>query len=83
MAPQRTVPTPVAIALATAVGTVDRLHGRSSELNAATILYLTRTGGYSRVKAERLLGWVPQVSLDEGMARTEAWLRAEGHLTRT
>ena len=45
--------------------------------------YLTRTGGYSRVKAERVLGWVPRISLDVGMSRTEAWLRAEGHLTRT
>ncbi len=40
----------------------------------------TRAGGYSRAKAERVLGWVPQVSLDEGMARTEAWLRTEGYL---
>src|SRR3984957_21057085 len=83
MAPQRIVPTAVAIGLATAVGTADRVRGRASELNAAIVLYLTRTGGYSRVKAERVLGWVPRISLDVGMSRTEAWLRAEGHLTRT
>ena len=83
MAPQRTVPTAVAIGLATVVGTVDRVRGRASELNAETVLYLTRTGGYSRVKAERVLGWVPRICLDVGMSRTEAWLRAEGHLTRT
>ncbi len=78
--PPRTVPTRVAIALATAAGTVERFRGRSSELNAETVYYLTRAGGYSRAKAERVLGWVPQVSLDEGMARTEAWLRTEGYL---
>ena len=83
MAPQRTVPTPIAAALATAVGTAERLRGRHSELNAETVGYLTRTGGYSRAKAERLLGWIPKVSLGEGMERTEAWLRAEGHLARS
>ena len=83
MAPQRTVPTPIAVALATAVGAAERLRGRPSELNAETVGYLTRTGGYSRAKAERLLGWVPQISLSDGMARTEEWLRAEGYLTRS
>ena len=51
MAPQRTVPTPIAVALATAVGAAERLRGRPSELNAETVGYLTRTGGYSRAKA--------------------------------
>lgn len=35
---------------------------------------------YSREKAERLLGYHPQVDFEEGMARTEAWLRAEGYI---
>lgn len=30
-------------------------------------------------KAKNLLGWEPQVSLEEGIIRTEAWIR-EGHL---
>ena len=83
MAPQRTVPTAIAVALATAAGTAERLRGRQSELNAETVGYLTRAGGYSRAKAERILGWTPRVSLAEGMERTEAWLRAEGLLDRT
>jgi nucleoside-diphosphate-sugar epimerase len=80
MAPQRTVPTGVAVALASLAGTYERARGRASELNSETVYYLTRTGGYSRAKARDLLGWVPQVSLEEGMRRTEAWLRAEGLL---
>lgn len=80
LAPPRAVPTSVALVLAQAVHTVERLGGRSSELNAETVRYLTRTGGYSRRKAERFLGWVPKVSLDDGMAMTEQWLRAEGLL---
>lgn len=30
-------------------------------------------------KAKKILGWEPQVSLEEGIARTEAWIK-EGHL---
>lgn len=33
---------------------------------------------YPTTKAERLLGYRPRVSFEEGMARAEAWLRAEG-----
>ena len=36
---------------------------------------------YSNAKAQRRLGWSPRVSLDEGMRRTEAWLRQSGRLT--
>jgi nucleoside-diphosphate-sugar epimerase len=35
---------------------------------------------YPAAKAERLLGWRPRVSLDEGMRRSEAWLRETGRL---
>jgi nucleoside-diphosphate-sugar epimerase len=44
------------------------------------IEYLTHPGTYSIEKARRLLGWEPQVSLDDGMARTEQWLRERGLL---
>ena len=40
--------------------------------------YLARPGTYSIAKARRMLGYDPAIELDEGMARTEAWLRAEG-----
>jgi nucleoside-diphosphate-sugar epimerase len=42
--------------------------------------YLARTGTYSIEKARKLLGYEPAVDLDEGMRRTELWLRAEGLL---
>ncbi len=35
---------------------------------------------FSIAKAQRLLGYAPAIDLDEGMARTERWLRAEGYL---
>lgn len=81
--PQRTVPTAVAVALASAVGTFERMRGRPSELNAETVRYLTRTGGYSRAKAQRVLAWIPRVGLADGMDVTERWLRAEGLIAAT
>lgn len=76
----RTVPTPVAVSFAAVVSTATRLRGKSTEVNPATVRYLARTGGYSSAKARALIGYEPKVDLDEGMRRTEAWLRDEGLL---
>jgi nucleoside-diphosphate-sugar epimerase len=53
---------------------------RDSEVTPAVVDYLTRRGTYSIERARSLLGFDPAVALDEGMERTEAWLRAEGLL---
>jgi nucleoside-diphosphate-sugar epimerase len=74
----RTAPAPAARLLARGLGSVERAIGRDSELSAATIDYLLRTGTYSIAKARRVLGHQPHVLLDEGMARTAQWLRAAG-----
>jgi nucleoside-diphosphate-sugar epimerase len=42
--------------------------------------YLARRAAYDCPRAREVLGWRAQVSLDEGMRRTEAWARAEGLL---
>jgi nucleoside-diphosphate-sugar epimerase len=67
-------------AAATQAGIANRL-GRTIELSPAAVHYLAdRRGTYSIAKAADLLDWRPQVGLDEGMARTGDWLRAEGLL---
>jgi nucleoside-diphosphate-sugar epimerase len=71
----RTAPAPVARTLARGTGSVERALGRDSELSAATVAYLLRTGSYSIGKARRVLGHDPQVGLEEGMARTARWLQ--------
>ncbi len=78
--PARRVPTPVAMALAAIPETAARLTGSTTELRRSSVLYMTRTGTYSIAKARRLLGWEPAVDLDEGMRRTEVWLREAGYL---
>ena len=71
------LPTALAVAAASAAGSVERLRGRRTELNAASMRYLARPGGYSIDKARRILAYEPQIDLDEGMRRTEAWLHEQ------
>ncbi|MEQ9364237.1 MAG: NAD-dependent epimerase/dehydratase family protein [Leptospirales bacterium] len=40
--------------------------------------FIRRPNAYSIEKANRLLGYSPDISLDQGMAQTEAWLKTEG-----
>jgi nucleoside-diphosphate-sugar epimerase len=69
-------PTPVVIALAVTVGRLSA----GGEVTADAIRYLARKGTYSIEKARSLLGYEPAVDLDEGMRRSEQWLRGEGLL---
>jgi nucleoside-diphosphate-sugar epimerase len=76
----RTLPKPVAAAIAGAGGRAMKMLGRDTELSAGSVVYLAKRGGISIEKARRVLGYEPRVSLDEGMRRCEEWLRAEGML---
>jgi nucleoside-diphosphate-sugar epimerase len=48
--------------------------GKEVNFSPAAIDFVTRQHSYSIEKAQRVLHFVPQVGLDEGMARTAAWL---------
>ncbi len=78
--PPRSMPTPAAVAVAEAARLAARLRGRHTELGRGVMEMLSKTRPVSNDKAHDLLGWWPAVGLDEGMRRTEAWLRAEGLL---
>jgi len=72
----RSLPAPPALVLASATGAVQRAFGGNSELCAASVHMLNRRGTYCIDRARADLGYDPAVDLDEGMARTSAWLRA-------
>lgn len=76
----RSLPPVVARAAAPVVGAVFAAVRREPPLSDRTLEYLTHPGTYAIGAADRVLGWRPEVGLDDGMARTEAWLRAEGLL---
>jgi len=73
-------PTAPLVVLAGLQAGIDRLRGFPGEVNPNAVRYLTRTGTYSIAKAQRLLGFAPQVRLEEGMRLCERWLREEGLL---
>lgn len=78
--PPRVVPEPV---LRVAFALIERgfeLAGTEPPARAQALNYLIRPGAYSIEKAHRKLGFEPRVDLEEGMRRTEAWLRSEGLL---
>ncbi len=54
--------------------------GGSTELGGGTIDMLSRKSSYSIAKAGKLLGYRPQVNLEEGMRRTEEWAKEAGLL---
>ncbi|WP_412068729.1 NAD-dependent epimerase/dehydratase family protein [Rubrivirga sp. IMCC43871] len=76
----RSVPPRLARAVAPVVAAGARLVGKEPPLSGRTLEYVTHPAAYSTAKAARVLGWRPAVGLDEGMARTEAWLRETGRL---
>jgi nucleoside-diphosphate-sugar epimerase len=47
---------------------------------ARATTFVDRRGTVSTQRIRDELGWAPRVDLDEGLRRTEEWLRAEGLL---
>jgi len=76
----RRVSTRVAGGIAAAMEATARLTGRSPLMTRFATSYLERPGTVSTRKAREELGWSPQVPLEEGLRRSEKWLRAEGYL---
>lgn len=71
------VPTRVAVAVSALVAATARVFRQKTEVNPASIRYLARTGTYSIEKARRVLGYEPQIDLEDGMARIERWLTTQ------
>ncbi len=76
----RALPPSVARTGARLVDAVARLRGVRNELTPAAVDYFMRRGTYSIANAREVLGYEPAVGVVEGMARTEEWLRAAGHI---
>jgi 2-alkyl-3-oxoalkanoate reductase len=75
-----TAPMPVLRAATAAMELAARATGRPPIVTQFALDYFTRTHGYSTKRIREELGWESQVTLEEGMRRTEEWFRAEGML---
>jgi 2-alkyl-3-oxoalkanoate reductase len=78
--PVRTLPRPLVTSAAALLEVVARLTGGEPELGRDAVWYVSRRAVFPNTRAREELGWEPRVSLDEGMRRTEAWLRGQALL---
>jgi nucleoside-diphosphate-sugar epimerase len=54
------------------------LTGGVNEASTATISQLCTKSWFSIAKAERVLGWKPEVSFEDGMQQSKQWAQAQG-----
>jgi nucleoside-diphosphate-sugar epimerase len=76
--PLRTAPLALLRPASTALSAGARVLRADDDVNPRSAEFLARRGTYSIAKAERLLGWRPEIDVQDGLAGTLAWLRAEG-----
>ncbi|MCY1431329.1 hypothetical protein D9M71_472940 [compost metagenome] len=75
-----TLPLCLAVALTRLIWGVNRLFKNKGEVTPDTMYMFARKGGVSIAKAQRMLGYQPKVDLEEGLRRSEAWLREGGQI---
>ena len=75
------MPRVVALALTLPFELLARVDGYPPRLARASIEFYSHRVVFDIEKSKRLLGYVPRVSFEEGMARTYQWLVASGYLT--
>ncbi len=78
----RRIPAPVARTGASLVAHSSKLLGKRPQVLPEMVGVMTSRARFAGEKARDRLGYAPEVSLSEGMARTKAWLRGRGELRR-
>ena len=67
---------------ASAATKMANLTGGINEASTATVEQLSTTSWFSIAKAERILGWQPEVSLEQGMHYSRQWAEDRGLLQK-
>jgi nucleoside-diphosphate-sugar epimerase len=78
--PRLHVPVPLVRAGAWGAEIAGRLLGIEPPLSREGVRFFTQSRAFSTEKAQRELGWAPQVEVEEGARRAVAWYREEGML---
>lgn len=73
-----TVSTKLALIAAAAATKIANLTGGVNEASTATVVQLCTKSWFSIAKAERILGWKPEMPFEEGMQRCKAWAQEQG-----
>jgi nucleoside-diphosphate-sugar epimerase len=74
----RRLPRPVLELVGMATERWAKLRGEPPAFTAGAVTFINRRGTVSAAKAREELGWEPRISYEEGMRRTQEWLREEG-----
>jgi nucleoside-diphosphate-sugar epimerase len=74
------LPYPVAWLAALAFEIQGKLQGKKVSFTRGAVNSLRSSNSFSNQKARQLLGWQPEVDLEQGMSRTQEWLQQEGYL---
>ena len=72
-----TIPAALAVAAGFVSEQIARVTGKPPLVSRDSLRFISRRAVYPNARARDELGWSPAVSLADGMARTEAWARAE------
>ncbi len=81
--PLRSIPRGIALAIAAASEMLARVDGRAPRVSRASIEFFSHCVVFDIEKSTRLLGYVPRISFEEGMIKTEEWLRTNPHSVRS
>ena len=71
-------PTSLALFAAATASKIAGVTGGVNEASTATVRQLSTNSWFSIAKAERLLGWKPEVSLNTGMQASQEWAKSQG-----
>lgn len=72
------VSTGLALLAAAAATKIANMTGGVNEASTATVVQLCTKSWFSIAKAERVLGWKPEVEFEDGIQRAKEWAQAEG-----
>ena len=72
------VSTKLALFAAATATRIANLTGGVNEASTATVTQLCTKSWFSITKAERILGWKPEVSFEEGIERSKVWAQGQG-----
>jgi nucleoside-diphosphate-sugar epimerase len=74
------VSTKPALRISAMASVVADLMGKLNEASPSTVKQLSTKSWFSIKKAERILGWKPEVTFEEGMKLTREWAQNQGLL---
>ena len=72
------VSTKLALKISAIASKLADLLGNLNEASPSTVKQLSTKSWFSIKKAERVLGWRPEISFEEGMKMTHEWAQEKG-----